>query len=216
MSNSQRRSRRRSGPCPSRRVDPPPATSKGLDFTAAMRRFCVDAAARVEALAHVEMDRVAVSFSQARKATHHGMYASLTPMRFEGGRRHTIRRGRKWSVQRLCDASGNEMLYILNFYLPRFLDLPFREKLVTVFHELWHVGPDFDGDIRRFPGRCFAHGSSQKAYDAQVSRLVDAWLTSDPPADLCEFLRGDFRGLSARHGRIYGRKIGVPKLIPLD
>ena len=64
------------------------------------------------------------------------------------------------------------MLYILNFYLPRFLDLPFREKLTTMLHELWHIGPKFDGDVRRLGGRCFAHGSSQKQYDAHVEALL--------------------------------------------
>ena len=94
------------------------------------------------------MRRVAVSFSQARSGTRAGMYATLTPLRFPGGRIHTVRRGRKWGMQKVKDHNGEEMLYILNFYLPRFLDLPFREKLDTVVHELWHIGPKFDGDLR--------------------------------------------------------------------
>ena len=39
------------------------------------------------------------------------------------------------------------MLYLLSFYLPRFLKLPWREKLATVIHELWHVNPQFNGDL---------------------------------------------------------------------
>ena len=114
------------------------------------------------------MSRVAVSFSQARSGTRAGMYATLTPLRFPGGRIHTVRRGRKWGMQKVKDHNGQEMLYILNFYLPRFLDLPLREKLDTVVHELWHIGPKFDGDLRRFGNRCFAHGPSKKQYDRQV------------------------------------------------
>ena len=186
----------------------------GFDFTLHMRRLCDDMVARVDRLRHVDMGRVAVSFSQARKATSHGMYASLTPMRFAGGRMHTIRRGKKWSVQRLHAPDGREVLYILNFYLPRFLELEFREKLSTVMHELWHIGPRFDGDVRRYGGRCFAHGSSQDNYDARVQRLVDQWLASGPPESVCEFLHLDFRDLIARHGPVYGRKIPSPKLIP--
>jgi predicted metallopeptidase len=185
----------------------------GLDFSLHMRRLCEDMVARVDRLRHIDMARVAVSFSQARKATSHGMYASLTPMRFAGGRVHTIRRGQKWGIQRLHAADGREMLYILNFYLPRFLDLRFREKLSTVMHELWHVGPDFDGDVRRYGGRCFVHGSSQQRYDAHAERLVDSWLASGPPESVCEFLRYDFHGLTTRYSRVYGRKIPTPKLI---
>ncbi len=186
----------------------------GFDFTLHMRRVCVDMVARLDRLGHIDMSRVAISFSQARKACRWGMYASLTPMRFAEGRRHAIRSGRKWCVQRLNGPGGLEMLYILNFYLPRFLNLPFREKLTTVMHELWHIGPRFDGDVRRFGGRCFAHGSSQRQYDALVETLVDRWLAARPPEPVCEFLRWEFRELVARHGRVYGRKIPTPKLLP--
>lgn len=185
----------------------------GFDFTLHVRRLCDDMVARLDRLRHINMARVAVSFSQARKATSHGMYASLTPMRFAGGRIHTIRGGQRWGVQRLRAADGREMLYILNFYLPRFLDLAFPEKLSTVMHELWHIGPKFNGDVRRYGGRCFAHGSSQQQYDAHVEALVESWLASGPPASICEFLRYDFHDLLARYGRVFGRKIPTPKLI---
>ena len=115
--------------------------------------MCADIAARLPELSHVDMARLAVSFSQTRKATRFGLYATLTPLRFAGGEIHTVRRGRKWAIQRVFDASGREMLYILSFYLPRFLDLPLRQKLATATHELWHVGPRCDGDLRRFAGR---------------------------------------------------------------
>lgn len=189
--------------------------SAGFDFTLHIRRLCEDVVTRLERLRHIDMGRVAVGFSQARKATRHGMYASLTPMRFAGGRTQVARRGQLWGVQRLYAPDGREMLYILSFYLPRFLDLPLREKLSTVVHELWHIGPGFDGDLRRFDGRCFAHGSSQQQYDALVEALVDHWLSLQPPESLYGFLRLSFLDLSARHGRVYGRKIPAPKLIRL-
>ena len=102
------------------------------------------------------------------------------------------------------------MLYILNFYLPRFLDLPLREKLTTTLHELWHIGPKFDGDVRRLGGRCFAHGSSQKQYDAHIEALLDRWLALGPPEPLYDFLRLKFRELSARHGRVLAARVPVP------
>jgi len=191
----------------------PPA---GFDFTAHIRRLCEDLSARLAALRHIDMTRVAVGFSQTRKATTHGMYASLTPMRFAGGQATTVRRGERWGMQRLIGPDGRETLYILNFYLPRFLDLVFREKLTTVVHELWHIGAKFDGDVRRFAGRCFAHGSSQAQYDAHVMELVDRWLSLRPPEEVYAFLRLDYRTLRLRHGRVFGRKIPTPKLIRID
>ena len=196
-----------------RRRDPP---QPGFDFTSLMRRVCNDMAARLEQLRHIDMSRVAVSFSQTRKAGSQGMFAAVTPLRFSGGKLHAVRRGRRWGIQRLYDADGREMLYILNFYLPRFLDLPFREKLTTVVHELWHIGPKFDGDVRRLGGRCFAHGSSQKQYDAHSEALLDRWLSLGPPESLYDFLRLNFRDLTARHGRVFGRRVPTPKLTPVD
>jgi predicted metallopeptidase len=187
----------------------------GFDFTLHMRRLCQDMVARLEELRHVDMGLVAVSFAQTRRGGDYGMYASLTPLRFAGGRRHTLRRGRPWMLQRVCEG-GREMLYILNFYLPRFLDLPLEEKLLTVVHELWHIGPRCDGDLRRFGGRCYAHSGSQKRYDAQVKRLAERWLALGPPEPLYDFLRLGFRQLAARHGRVLGRKIPTPKLIPVE
>lgn len=201
------------------RRSPPQA---GFDFTLHIRRLCEDMTARLDPLRHIDMSRVAVSFAQTRRGGGTGMFASLTPLRFAGGRMHAVRRSRRsggvrhWGLQRVFDPDGREMLYILNFYLPRFLDLAFREKLATTLHELWHIGPKFDGDLRRLGGRCFAHGSSQKRYDAHIEALLDRWLSLGPPEALYDFLRLDFRGLTARYGRVFGRRAPVPKLVPVD
>jgi len=188
----------------------------GFDFTAHIRRVCEDMAGRLEQLRHVDMSRVAVAFSQTRRSGSQGMHASLTPLRFAGGKLFTIRRKRRWGIQRLYDPDGREMRYILTFYLPRFLDLPFEEKLGTVLHELWHIGPNFDGDVRRLGRRCFAHGASQKQYEAHVKALLDRWLSLNPPETIFGFLRWNYRELVARHGRVFGRKVPTPKLVPLD
>lgn len=190
-----------------------PSGKTGFDFTLQMHRICEDMVARLEELEHIELTRVAFSFCQARKAVPHGMYASLTPLRFVDGSTETIRRGRRWKIEPLVDRCGREMLYILNFYLPRFLNLPPRAKLVTVLHELWHIGPRFDGDLRRFAGRCYAHSGSQKRYDAHVERLTTRWLSLSPPRSLYAFLDHDFASLAREHGRILGQRVRPPKLV---
>lgn len=179
-----------------------------------MRDLCEHAVGALGELQHIDLSRVAISFVQARKPVSHGLQASLTPLRFEGGAASGIVRGRRYQVQAVYDSAGREMLYVLNFYLPRFLRLGFREKLVTVFHELWHISPEFNGDLRRHPGRCYAHSHSQEAYDRQMGAFADAWLATDPPPSLFEFLRLDFPDVLRRYGRVYGLKVPHPKLIP--
>jgi hypothetical protein len=136
-------------------------------------------------------------------------------MRFEGGHLTTIRNGCRYTAERLFDEGGTELLYILSFYLPRFFNLDLQEKLATIVHELWHISPRFDGDLRRFAGRCYAHGRSQKQFDAMADRLARRWLSLSPPETSVGFLRLNFRQLAAQHGRVFGQKIPTPKLIPL-
>jgi hypothetical protein len=198
------------------RQEAAPAAGGGFDFTGHVRRLSTDMARRTPHLGHIDPDRVAIGFCQTRKPVSHGTYASLTPMRFVGGRVDTVRRRRRWTLQRLYDPSGREMLYILSLYLPRFMNLPFRQKLTTLMHELWHIGPRFDGDLRRYDGRCFVHTGSQRSYDVHAERLADDWLSLYPPHDVYDFLHASFQDLVRLHGGVYGTKIPTPKLVPVD
>src|SRR5690606_10410094 len=102
------------------------------------------------------------------------------------------------------------------FYLPRFLDQSFREKFITILHELYHISPRFDGDIRRFGGRYHVHSHSQQDYDGQMEVFAREYLSSGPPEDLYDFLRSDFRELHRRYGGVVGLQVPIPKLIPVD
>ncbi|MDO4568930.1 MAG: hypothetical protein Q4D38_00935 [Planctomycetia bacterium] len=167
----------------------------------------------IAALEHIQMDRVAVGFCQTRKDVRHGMQASLTPLRFENGSLTSYRRGRKYTLQRILNEEGIEYLYILNLYLPRFLENDFKEKLVTIVHELLHISPEFNGDIRRFEGRCYAHSSSQKDFDAYAELLAKLWLAKNPPRELYDFLHFNFQELNQKYRGIIGRRYPTPKLI---
>ena len=194
------------------RGETPPS---GFDFSRHMRRLCVDMARRLPELQHIQMPKVAVAVAQTRHPVAHGLYASLTPLRFEDGRREGQVNGKPYGVERVLDARGEELLYILTFYLPRFMEVDLGEKLITIVHELWHVSPHFDGDIRRFSGRCYAHSSSQKDYDAEMQVMAKRWLALDPPEHLYAFLRLNFAQLQSTFGRVTGTMIRRPRLIPL-
>jgi hypothetical protein len=191
-----------------------PRLPQGFDFTAAMRVICADMTRRLSELAHIDMQRVAVGVCQTRNGALYGVFATLTPLRFEGGEAVKTFRGRRRRIQPLHDRAGQEFLYLLNFYLPRFLNLSLEEKLSTITHELWHIGPCFDGDLRRHAGRCYAHGHSQRKYDAQMDRLTQQWLAADPPHHLYEFLESTFDELAAEHGGVRGDRWPVPKILP--
>lgn len=185
-----------------------------FDISAAVEAVCRDMCRRLPELGHIDLSRVAIGVSQTRRNATHGIYASLTPLRFEQGAAEKQIRGRRYGVEQLRDPKGRTYLYILTVYLPRFMNTPLEEKLVTLLHELWHISPDFNGDLRRHAGRCYAHGPSQAAYDAKMTVLAQRWLAADPPEGLYSFLELSFAELAAEHGKIVGRRWPTPKLVP--
>ena len=183
-----------------------------FDFTAAMSALCTDVTQRFEGLAHVRMEQVLVTFAQTRRRCLHGLQAKLTPLRFEDGKLITQRGASQWTIRRMFRGE-HEQLYILTFYLPRFQDQTLQEKFVTVFHELFHISPEFNGDIRRHEGRYHVHTASQREYDRQMAVYANQYLATKPSDAVWEFLKMDFRQLVARYGAVVGTKIAMPRLV---
>jgi predicted metallopeptidase len=186
---------------------------KSFDYTAAVLAVCSDICFRVPELNHIDMSRVAVSFAQTKHSAPFGVFASTTPLRFADGKKTMQRRGRNWKIQRCCRPDGTEYLYILYFYVPRFIELNLSQKLETIVHELYHISPFFNGDLRRFEGRYFAHGSSQKKYDQTVKQMTEYWLKQNPPQKLWDFLQCNYNALVLQYGGLHGTKIAAPKIV---
>lgn len=185
-----------------------------LNLTEAVRLLATDMTRRAPRLGHIDTRRIAFGICQTRKRVQHGLQASLTPLRFEGGAQVKVIRGRRYRCQPLRDPSGRDYLYLLNLYVPRLLDQPFEEKITTLVHELWHISPAFDGDLRRMPGRCYVHGASQKEFDATAAAIGREWLALDPPAGCYEFFERSFQELVQEHGGVCGQRYRVPRLTP--
>lgn len=186
-----------------------------LNLTAELERLIADIAGRMDEFGHIDPRRVLVCVATTRTGGVHGTYAKIHPLRFAGGERSTVvRRGRRTLTCTMPTVThcGVEMLYVVYFLVPRFLNLPFREKLITVFHELFHISPDFNGDIRRFPGRNYAHGGSTRRYNAAMAKLADAYLAQIGDRSLVAFLEGDMEALRGRYPAIVGRKMAAPKI----
>jgi hypothetical protein len=185
-----------------------------LNLTERLDLVCRDAVARCPTFAQIDMDRIGVTIAQAKSGHRHGLQARLTPLRLRDGERDTVRRGRRYRVQQFT-LDGRELLYLVTFCVPRFLDLPFEEKLLTVFHELYHIGERFDGDFRRHEGRCHIHSSSKKGYDAHMERLVTAYLKDHPDQTSLDWLKDDYRSMWDRHAGLFGAVLPKPRLIPV-
>lgn len=194
---------------------PAPGRMAGLDFSAQMLRLFADIARVAEDFAHVDPQRLLVTMTSARRPKPHGLQAKVTPLRFREGKLLEQRRGRTYQVQRYRVAEV-ELLYLVTFCMPRFLNQPFDQKLTTVFHELWHIAPEFNGDLRRHRGRCCLHTSSKKRYDARMRELAEDYLKRTADQEALAFLREGHEQLHARHGHVRGVAVPMPKLVPVD
>jgi hypothetical protein len=183
-----------------------------LDFSVHMSELTKDIATYVPELAHLDVSKIAFGITRARNRSTHGLQARVTPMRFEKGSLTTLRRGHPYQVQQFT-INGTEILYIVEFVLPRFQNRDYFDKMVTVIHELYHISPNFDGDIRRMGGRYIAHSGSQKNYDAYVTELTKKYLQARMHHPCQEFLRLNFTDLCERHGSLMGLMLPRPKLV---
>lgn len=159
---------------------------------------------------HIKTDNVLVAISHAN-GSRGGVVAKLRPMRFEGGSRTKTIRGVEYIAPEV-NINKNNILYIVYFHLPRFLNHGnYKNKLATVLHELYHISPLFNGDIRRFSGKNYAHGNSREDYDGLINIYAYEYLGSTPRPELSVFLKYKYSELRRKYGAIYGDMIRIPR-----
>jgi predicted metallopeptidase len=221
-----------SQPLPLRRVRKPPRSRQRVtdleapywlstgpsdqpfDFCGHIRRLTTDIVRHCDDLRHIDVSRLLFAMTQARSGRAHGLQARVTPLRFRNGQLTRRRHGTTYQVQRYF-VDGREMLYLVTFCLPRFLNLNFNDKFITLFHELYHIGPAFDGDLRRHEGRYALHSHSKCRYDAHMAQLARTYLNNGADQPLYSFMKLDFAQLEHRHGSVVGVVVPRPRLLPI-
>lgn len=185
-----------------------------LDFSASIGVLLADIVRRRPEWSHLQPQKILIGFTQASSRALFGLQARVTPLRFEQGQLRKRQNGFVYQIQRYFQGD-DEFLYLLTFCLPRFLDQDFDHKMITLFHELYHMSEAFDGDLRRHTGRYHLHSHSKHEYDRHASDLARAYLADNPNPRLSAFLRLNFQQLQERHGKVVGIVVPRPKIIPL-
>ncbi len=189
--------------------------SQAFHFSQTMAQLGADIVTRSPDFSHIRIHQLLFTFTQARNNRRHGLQARVTPMRFRNGSLTQRYRGVRFQVQRFF-VDQAEILYVMSFCLPRFLNQSFDEKLITIFHELYHISPFFNGDLRRHEGRYSLHTHSQKQYDQLMASLAREYIMQGGGSRAHAFLRLNFAQLQYRHHQITAHRVPRPKLIPLD
>jgi hypothetical protein len=157
---------------------------------------------------------IQVSATFSRKRGSGGLLAFVLPLKYKHGSPVEVKkRGRTVYHYAMLPyyRNGQEILYIIYFMLPRFSNLQFRDKLETVIHELYHINPACNGDLRRLPGRSYLHGNSMREFDKRISLLTDKFLQSPHGPESYRFLQWNFSQLRRKFGEVVATRIAEPK-----
>lgn len=187
--------------------------TEGLDFNGRMTQLIAEITSHLGEFRQLDATRIRVSASFNRSRNRGGVLAYVVPLRYRNGVPVELKREGQslyhWAMPPQ-EHEGREILYYMYFMLPRFFGLSLRQKVETVVHELYHIDPSFNGDLRRFKGRSPLHGNPRE-FDRTVTELTDRFLAMTSRPDCYEFLRGGPYALRLRYGEIRAQHFPEPK-----
>jgi hypothetical protein len=185
-------------------------SAAGFDFTGSMYLLVDDIVKTHPFFKHIIPDNILIAISPSN-GNKSGVVAKLRPLLFEGGLQTRTLRGIEYEAPEVI-LNGINILYIIYFHLPRYLDHGnHKTKLSTVLHELHHISPLFNGDIRRYLGKNYAHGNSRKGFDDLINIYTDEYIESTSQPELSYFLKYRYSELRRKYGAIYGDMIRIPR-----
>jgi len=167
-------------------------------YITAMRSVIADISCNVEEFSYIDPEQITVNFKKAREGASEEVWAEITGFSDEDHGPVQQREGRMemYFYSNSLLFNGTPVKYVVDFYVPAFFNLTFNEKLVTIFHELYHISPRFDGDLRLFKGKAYKHGPSMEKYDRYMEYLADKYLSRSTEAS--EFLRSNAEELAQK------------------
>ena len=164
---------------------------------------------RSKNFSHIDSSKVVVCTGSNKRNGRGAIYGKLVPLKFKNGSDVLLFRGRHYTIPEIVN-NGITQLYAVYFYLPRFFDLSVEKKLNVIFHELYHISPEFNGDIRRMGNVKLAHGSSKKRFDSNFENEVKLFFDYISGTSYFDFLKMDSKNLHVNY-RVYARRMKIPK-----
>jgi predicted metallopeptidase len=161
-------------------------------------------------MTHIDVNRVLVCIGSNRRGRGGGIYGKLVPLKFENGSELLKHKGTLYGIPEISH-NNRSLLYIMYFYMPRFFDLSWFEKVRVMFHELYHISPFFNGDIRRMGKVKTAHGHSKRHYDSLYKQELKSFQDHIRTSAHIEFLQMDTKSLFNRYRQVSGIRMKKPR-----
>lgn len=165
---------------------------------------------RFDSFSHIDSKRILVCVGSNRTGGRGGgIYGKLVPLKFKDGAEMLKFNGRYYAMPRIIE-NGLPLQYVLYFYTPKFFNLRAFEKIKVIFHELYHISPKFNGDIRRMGKVKLAHGSSKKKFDSYFEAEAKIFFDQLATTEYMNILDMNSRALQKEYS-VYARRMKIPK-----
>lgn len=165
---------------------------------------------RSPVFAHIDTSRIVICVASNKAGARGATYGKLAPLKFKGGHDTIKYRGRYFTMPKVM-SGGSEILYLVYFYLPKFFDLDAKEKLKVIFHELYHISPEFNGDIRRITEGKAAHGSSRDKFNKLFETEQNEFYEYIKTTPYINFLDLSTKELHQHFKKVLCRRMKMPK-----
>lgn len=162
-----------------------------------------------------DINKILLCCGTNKSTSRGGIYGKLVPLKFENGNDIIKHKGFYYTIPRLT-INNIEIIYIIYLYIPKFLDLTAKQKIDVMFHELYHINPEFNGDIRRMGKFKKAHGHSRKSFDEKYREYAEVFYEKIEDTPFMNFLNMDTHALKKEFKRICYRRMKVPKPVRID
>ena len=190
------------------------ASRETINVTDTISVIIQEIAFTMPSFSHVDPSRMLVCCASNRKNSRGATYGKLVPMRFKNGEKIQKFRGQFYTIPTLINEE-REILYVIYFYMPRFFDLNAYHKLRVIFHELYHVDPGFNGDIRRMGEYKASHGGSKKKFDEYFEDELMDFYSQVKSKPYMNFLNLNSRELHRTFANVYARRMKVPRPVKM-
>ena len=164
---------------------------------------------------HIDKNRILICLSSNRGNRRGGTYGKLVPLRFKDGSESLQYRGKIYAMPKVVNNKINQ-LYIVYFYFPKFFDIDPYQKLRVIFHELYHISPEFNGDIRRMGKVKASHGHSKKQFDSLFENELKTFYKYISKSEYINFLRMNGKSIHKNYHNVYCRRMKVPKPVIIE
>ena len=182
-----------------------------LDLSQFLKELIYIISSRYQSFSHIQTDNILVTMATNRKNSRRSMtFGKCVPLKFEEGRSTKTYRGRKIAIPTVIIDEIN-ILYLIVFYKPKFFDLPLEQKIKVIFHELYHVSPQFNGDIRRFGKRKAAHGASREKYDSLFQEEMNDFIHFIKQTKYAKILNLNYKQIHKKFGSVKYLRMKIPK-----